>query len=149
MALKVLKYLRDLVRFQSAKLENYLIRVLQINESEQQYLRDYIIPVGGLKRSVDNRLEAKNMQPFIRWDAFCTLINENLITKDEKGKHPVHIISDRLYDTDDPIEGITKLDPLLHVPISDYTNTQNNSIIDFSCDANVCILPVQFETNPL
>ena len=143
----VKNFLRDLVKFQSANLENYLIKVLQIQNKEE--LRNYIIPVGGRKEKADGGLEYKNPQPFIRWDAFCTLINENLITKDEKGKHPVHIISDRLYDTDDPIEGITKLDPLLHVPIGDYTNTQNNTIIDFSCDANVCILPVQFETNPL
>jgi len=140
-------FLRDLVKFQSVNLENYLINVLQIRNKEE--LRNYIIPVGGRKKKADGGLEYKNPQPFIRWDAFCTLINENLITKDEKGKHPVHIISDRLYDTDDPIEGITKLDPLLHVPIGNYTNTQNNTIIDFSCDANVCILPVQFETNPL
>ena len=145
----VKNFLRDLVKFQSANLENYLIKVLQIDPQNKEELKNYIIPVGGRKEKADGGLEYKNPQPFIRWDAFCALINENLITKDEKGKHPIHIISDRLYDTDEPIEGITKLDPLLHVPISDYTNTQNNTIIDFSCDANVCILPVQFETNPL
>lgn len=145
----VKNFLRDLVKFQSANLENYLLKVLQIDPQKKGDLRNYIIPVGGRKEKADGGLEYKNPQPFIRWDAFCALINENLITKDEKGKHPIHIVADRLYDTDDPIEGITKLDPLLHVPISDYTNSQNNTIIDFSCDANVCILPVQFETNPL
>lgn len=142
-------FLRDLVRFQSANLENYLLNVLSIAPKNKKELRNYIIPVGGRKQSASGGLEYKNPQPFIRWDAFCALINENLITKDEKGKHPVHIVSDRLYDTDIPEKGVTKLDPLLHVPIGDYTNSQENSIIDFSCDANVCILPVQFETNPL
>ena len=142
-------YLRDLVRFQSATLEEYLIKVLEIkNKSE---LRNYIIPIGGREKSVPGETgrQFKNTQPYIRWDAFCTIINENLISKDEKTDNPINLISDRLYDTDSPIEGITKLDPLLFTPISEYSNTKENSLLDFSCDANVCILPLQFETNTL
>ena len=147
-------YLKDLVRFQSANLEEYLIKILELNDKAD--LRNYIIPIGGNTYSytpsgqkISSATTSYNTQPYIRWDAFCALINEHLIPKDENILNPIKIVSDRLYDTDSPIENISKLDPLLFVPISEYVNTQNNPLLDFSCDPNICILPLQFETNPL
>ncbi len=126
-------YLGDLVRYQATSLGQYLINTLQLQDPGD--ILNYIVPVGG-----------KNNQSFIRWDAFCTLINENLITKDEKANTPVFITSDRVYDLGD---NTARLDPLLFTAISDYTDSNQNNLIDYSCDVNVCILPLQFETNTL
>ena len=127
------QYLKDLVRYQATSLGQYLETTLQLQDPSD--ILNYIIPVGG-----------KNNQSFIRWDAFCTLINENLITKDEKANTPVFLTSDRVYDSGD---NTAKMDPLLFSAISDYTDSNQNNLIDYSCDVNVCILPLQFETNTL
>lgn len=143
------EYLRDLVRYQSTTLERYLRKTLQIPEGDS--LNNYIIPIGGKQAYVTGDAEAnknrlRNTQSYIRWDALCVLINENLITKDEKALTPVTLVSDRIYDEG---EGFAKVDPLLYVPISDYKKAPTNSLLDFSCDSNVCILPVQLATNTL
>jgi len=140
-------YLKDLVRYQSTNLEEYLLKTLQLPSNND--LLNYIIPIGGqsaYKYKDNNNNRKRSTQSYIRWDALCILINENLITKDAKANNPIYVVSDRVYDKG---EGFAKLDPLLYTPISDYTSTPNNSLLDFSCDANICILPVQFETNTL
>ena len=129
-------FLRDLVRYQSATLEKYLIKVLGLKNAEE--LRNYIIPVN----DSNIKILAKNTQPYIRWDALVALINENLITKDAKGDNPVQLITDRIYSQGNKT---SKLDPLLFTGISDFTNTSQNNIFDYSCDSNICILPLQFE----
>lgn len=137
-------YLRDLVRYQATSLEQYITNVLGIPKED---VRDYIIPAGSEAKSSKPGGKGRSEQPFIRWDVLCTLINENLITKDAKALNPVKIVSDRIYNTG---EGRTlKVDPLLFCPISDFTNPSENALLDYSCDANVCILPMQFETNVL
>ncbi len=141
------KYLKDLVLFQSTNLEQYLLKTLQLSNNNS--LLDYIIPIGGSekwKKSTDEPNLKRNTQSYIRWDALCVLINENLITKDEKSQNPITVVSDRIYDEG---EGFSKLDPLLFAPITDYKSSPTNELLDFSCDANTCILPLQFETNTL
>ena len=143
-------FLRDLMRYQSTTIEDFLITNLGL--SSKGDLVNYIIPItqDEPKYSTDNfkgKVNYLNTQPFIRWDALCILINENLITKDSKAQTPVKIVTDRIYDTGG---GKTlKVDPLLFCPISDYTKSGENELLDYSCDANVCILPMQFETNVL
>ena len=137
-------YLRDLVKYQATSLEQYITNVLGIPKED---VKDYIIPAGSEAKSRNPGGKGRSEQPFIRWDVLCTLINENLITKDAKALNPVKIVSDRIYNTG---EGRTlKVDPLLFCPISDFTNPKENALLDYSCDANVCILPMQFETNVL
>jgi len=140
-------YLKDLVKYQSTSLEEYLLKTLQLSNNDK--LLNYIIPIGGSekwKKRTDEGNRKRNTQPYIRWDALCVLINENLITKDEKSQNPITIVSDRIYDEGG---GFSKLDPLLYVPITDYISSPTNNLLDFSCDSNVCILPLQFETNTL
>ena len=146
-AIDTRKYLKDLVIFQSTSLEEYLLKTLQLSTNDK--LLNYIIPIGGSekwKKRTDEANRKRNTQPYIRWDALCILINENLITKDEKSQNPIAIVSDRIYDEGG---GFSKLDPLLHAPITDYISSPTNNLLDFSCDSNVCILPLQFETNTL
>ena len=140
-------FLKDLVKFQSTSLEKYLQKTLQLSTNNK--LLNYIIPIGGSgkwTKRTDEEGRKRNTQPYIRWDALCVLINENLITKDEKSQNPITIVSDRIYDEGG---GFSKLDPLLYVPITDYISSPTNNLLDFSCDSNVCILPLQFETNTL
>lgn len=134
------RYLTDLLKYQSADLEQFLIKKLQLQSAEE--LRNYIIPIGGAEK--DNAFIAKNEQPYIRWDALCILINENLITKDAKNLHPVQLVADRVYDVGN---GTSEIDPLLFTPITDYTKTPTNNLLDFSCDPNTCILPLQIQIN--
>ena len=128
---EVINYLTRLAQYQSNSFEFSLMRKLQIGKSPQSSyrLRDYIIPRGDQLK-----------QAYIRWDALVCLFNEFLIPRTDKGQ-PLFIVADRLYDVDGTI---TKIDPLLYSPISNYTKVGENSIYDFSCDANVCILPHQF-----
>ena len=137
-------FLRDLVRYQATSLEQYITNVLGISKED---VRNYIIPAGSEAKSYNPGGKDRSEQPFIRWDVLCTLINENLITKDAKALNPVKIVSDRVYNTGE--ERTVKIDPLLLCPISDFTSTSENQLLDYSCDANVCILPMQFETNVL
>ena len=140
-------YLKSLARYQSTSLERYLLNTLQLTVNSE--LLNYIIPIGGkapYKPGEDNKDRARSTQCYIRWDALCVLINENLITKDEKANNPIKIVADRIYDNGDRT---SKLDPLLLTPISDYTKVPTNNLLDFSCDSNICILPLQFETNTL
>jgi hypothetical protein len=132
------RYLTDLLQYQSADLEQFLIKKLQLQSAEE--LRNYIIPIGG----AEDFFTVKNEQPYIRWDALCILINENLITKDAKNLHPVQLVADRVYDVGD---GTSEIDPLLFTPITDYTKTPTNNLLDFSCDPNTCILPLQMQIN--
>jgi len=133
-------YLKDLIKYQSVNLQQYLTKVLEIPYNDS--LNNYIIPYGGKQNASINY----NTQPYIRWDALCTLINENLIPKDAKATNPISLVTDRIYDEG---EGFAKLDPLLYAPITDYKTSPTNNLLDFSCDSNVCILPLQFETNTL
>ncbi len=121
-------YLRALAEYQSANFSHLMRGKLSLPSEEA--LRNYIIPRGD-----------KLSQCYIRWDALCVLLTSYLIPSTPKGP-PIHIVSDRVYDTGN--SGISKIDPLLYVPIAKYTNTTSNTIYDFSCDANICILPHQF-----
>jgi hypothetical protein len=141
-ALGYKKFAQDLVRFNASNIETFLLNSLQLKSSAE--LRNYLIPAQTAKVSGNTRYGQN--QTFIRWDAFCTLINENLITKDSKGFNPVQIISDRIYDNGD---NTARIDPLLFTAISDFTDSNQNNLLDYSCDANTCILPLQFETNLL
>ena len=155
-------YLRDLLRFQAETVQASLLKKLSLNSPEE--LRNYLIPRGGfqtdkagkIKKSTATKgvwvapiglnnnyyAQLRNDQPYIRWDAFCILINDALIPSNEKRKNPINIISDRIYDLDN---NQSRLDPLTFAPITEYNaKTKTNSIIDFSTDANVCILPLQF-----
>ena len=142
-------FLRNILEFQSANLEEFLIKKLQLSDAND--LRNYIIPVGApyeaqaTEQDEGERTE-RNEQPYIRWDALCALINETLITKDSKALNPVMLVSDRIYDEGNKS---SRLDPLLYIPVSDFKNFEANSLLDYSCDANTCILPLQFETNTL
>lgn len=128
---EVTNYLTRLAQYQSNSFEFSLMRKLQLGKAPQSSnrLRDYIIPRGDQLK-----------QAYIRWDALVCLFNEFLIPRTDKGQ-PFFIVADRLYDVDGTI---AKIDPLLYAPISNYTKVGENSIYDFSCDANVCILPHQF-----
>ena len=126
-----INYLTRLAQYQSNSFERLLMRKLSLEKPSQ--LRDYVIPRG------DNLKQA-----YIRWDALVCLFNEFLIPQSDKGKS-FFITTDRIYDTDN---NNSKLDPLLYCPISNYNKIGENNIYDFSCDANVCILPHQFGEVP-
>ena len=145
---------RDILRFQAASIQEVLIKKLSLESSEN--LRNYIIPRGGFKKTPgkgefstgyntitigydkDKRL---NDQPFIRWDALCVLINTALIPVDEDAIPPITILADKFYDVDD---NKSILKTLNYVPITEYDEVNNNyNTIDFSADANTCILPHQ------
>ena len=122
-----ISYLTRLAQYQSNSFEYLLKRKLSLLNASQ--LRDYIIPRGD-----------KLKQAYIRWDALVCLFNEYLIPRSDKGQ-PIFIVADRIYDIHDQV---SKVDPLLYAPISNYSKVGENVIYDFSCDANVCILPHQF-----
>lgn len=109
------------------------------------------IEVAGNRR----RFVKKNDQSFIRWDAFVVLINEALVTTNEKDEKPVYLVCDKIIDLDN---NISRYDPLKYNEIiittpeglgnvfgADEPGVER--ILDFSCDPNVCILPHQFEEN--
>ena len=123
----MISYLTRLAQFQSNSFERLLVRKLSLQNSNN--LRNYVIPRG-------DRIK----QAYIRWDALTCLFNEYLIPRSEKGQS-IFIVTDRAYDIG---EKTSKIDPLLYTPISNYTQTQENTIFDFSCDANICLLPHQF-----
>ena len=132
------EFLRNLVTFQSADFETFLLNLLNLKTKGE--LKDYIIPTtsstsGGKEEGID--------QAYIRWDTLAVLINAYLIPKTEKGLPPVNVVTDRIYTID---KDTSKLDPLLFCPIVSYvSDSEDNSLLDFSCDANTCILPLQFD----
>ena len=138
-------FLRNLLTFQSADFESLLFKKFGMDSKTE--IKDYLIPIGkDTVRTVDGEyVYGVSNQPYIRWDALSILINDYLIPKNEKGINPLKIATDRLYDIDKDICG---LDPLLFCPITSYqSSTEDNMLLDFSCDANVCILPLQFDQN--
>ena len=75
------------MRYQSTTIEDFLITNLGLSSKED--LVNYIIPItqDEPKYSTDNfkgKVNYLNTQPFIRWDALCILINENLPSKISK-----------------------------------------------------------------
>ena len=132
------KYLLDLLRFQSANIDIFIKKVLKISSDEE--LQDYII-FRGHKGTEGYKRVNEVQQSYIRWDALSILFNESLIPKDAKASTPFSIITDRIYYKS---KDEKRFDPLLFCGITAYDNIQSNEIFDFSCDANVCILPNQF-----
>ena len=60
-------------------IEKYLQKTLQLSTNDK--LLNYIIPIGGSgkwTKRTDEEGRKRNTQPYIRWDALCVLINENL-----------------------------------------------------------------------
>tara|TARA_R110002012_G_scaffold81624_4_gene206550 strand:- start:1711 stop:5283 length:3573 start_codon:yes stop_codon:yes gene_type:complete len=156
------RYLRDLLQFQAQTVQTNLFKKLSVDTPEE--LRNFIIPRGGfatdstgkIKESTESNgvwiepigssndyyAELRNDQPFIRWDALCVLINDALITTNENSKTPLNVVPDRIYDVDN---NISNYEVLKYAPITEYNEeTEENNTIDFSTDANVCILPNQF-----
>ena len=139
------KYLLDLLRFQSANIDIFIKKLLKISSDEE--LQDYIIFRG--HRNVQSssqsgrayNAENEVQQAYIRWDALTILFNESLIPKDAKASTPFSIITDRIYYKS---KDEKRFDPLLYCGITSYDSVQTNQLFDFSCDANVCILPNQF-----
>jgi len=146
---------RNLLTFQSADFESLLFKKFNIDSKEE--LKNYIIPTSqtgnkvktatsptGRQYAVNEYLEGIK-QAYIRWDALAALINDYLIPKSSKGLPPLKVVTDRVYDIN---KNTSKLDPLLFCPIVSYeSSTEDNMLLDFSCDANVCILPLQFDQN--
>lgn len=137
------KYIADLLTYQSTGIEPFLLKKLGLELSKPEELKNYIIP-RGLSEAVTDAISA-NAQGYIRWDALCTLINEVLIPKDDNKTplNPVSIVTDRVYSEGN---GKLRLDPLLFAPITDYISDDANNLLDFSCDPNICILPLQFKS---
>ena len=135
-------YLLDLLRFQSANIDLFVKKLLKTPTDEE--LKNYIIFKGNTKISKESGRYAKRnevQQSYIRWDALTILINESLIPKDQKASTPFSIITDRIYYKS---KNEKRFDPLLYCGITAYDRAQSNEIFDFSCDANICILPNQF-----
>ena len=136
-------YLLDLLRFQSANVNIQLKKLLKLKDDKE--LKDYIIYRGhrSVNRKQKNNAYYENdvQQAYIRWDALSILFNESLIPKDSKASTPFSIITDRIYYQD---KDNLRFDPLLYCGITAYDSIQTNQIFDFSCDANICILPNQF-----
>ena len=92
-------YLKNLIVFQSADFESFLIKKFGLNTRDE--LRDYIIPTtrASVEASDANALvQSFGMdQAFIRWDALVILINEALVPKTEKALAPFSIVTDRIY----------------------------------------------------
>ena len=148
-------FLKNLLAFQSADFESLLLKKFNLDSKEE--LKNYIIPTSqtGIKATTQTsptgRQYATNEyfegieQAYIRWDTLASLINDYLIPKSSKGLPPVKVVTDRVYNID---KSTSKLDPLLFCPIVSYeSSTEDNMLLDFSCDANVCILPLQFDQN--
>ena len=131
------KYLLDLLRFQSANIDIFIKKVLKVDD---ETLKDYII-FRGHKGKEGFKIVNEVQQSYIRWDALSILFNESLIPKDAKASTPFSIITDRIYYKS---KDEKRFDPLLFCGITAYDKIQSNEIFDFSCDANVCILPNQF-----
>jgi hypothetical protein len=127
---------------------------VKLNVATDEELDNFIIPRIGFTQRVTYRNTIKDgatyqegenvygsVQSYIRWDALCILINSSLIPKDEKGYNPVVLLADRIKK---PSQKTPEIEPLLYVPITDFITDGPSNIIDFSCDANICILPHQF-----
>ena len=150
-------FIRNLVTFQSADFESLLLKKFKLESKEE--LKNYIIPTtstgmvatgthvskkSGTSTTTYSYLEGID-QAYIRWDALASLINDYLIPRNEKGTIPLKITTDRIYSF---TKDASKLDPLLFCPIVSYENSEgDNTLLDFSCDSNVCILPLQFDQN--
>jgi hypothetical protein len=82
-----------------------------------------------------------NDESYIRWDALVVLLNESLMTTNEKGEKPVYIVCDKIVDLDNKK---SRYDVLKYVPVSGYEEKDGKRYVyDFSCDPNICILPNQ------
>ena len=147
-------YFSDLLKAEAVDIKEDL--KLKLNLASDEELNNFIIPRSGLIETKYAHTSTKDgattmassgesvygsTQSYIRWDALCILINDSLIPKDEKRLNPVVIVTDRIKK---PTQGTPQLDPLLYVPITDYLEGGPSNIVDFSCDANICILPHQF-----
>ena len=135
-------YLLDLLRFQSANIDLFIKNLLKTPTDDE--LKNYIIFRGNTKISRESGTYKRRnevQQSYIRWDALTILINESLIPKDQKASTPFSIITDRIYYKN---KNEKRFDPLLYCGITAYDKAQSNEIFDFSCDANICILPNQF-----
>ncbi len=133
-------YLKNLIVFQSSDFETYMLQKFGLNTRDD--LKNYIIPT--TRASEEEEIDGMD-QAYIRWDALASLINDYLIPKTEKGTPALNVVCDRIYHIKN---NNSKLDPLLYCPIASYESDNNdNNIMDFSCDANVCILPIQFDAN--
>lgn len=136
-------FLVDLIRFESTSIYEILHKKLQIPKED---LRNFFIAKSRDGSGSVTRIEKTTSETYIRWDALCVMINNTLIPKDEKGFNPISIMADRIYDKDSTT---SIYEPLLYAPITAFddleSSTSDISITDFSCDANVCILPHQFE----
>ena len=142
---KVQSFLRNLIAFQSSDFESLLLTKFGL--SNQSQLKNYIIPIGTdtSERVDDELIYSTTNEAYIRWDALAALINDYLIPKSSKGLPPLKVVTDRVYNIN---KNTSKLDPLLFCPIVSYqSSTEDNMLLDFSCDANVCILPIQFDQN--
>jgi hypothetical protein len=111
-------------------------------------------------KGLDERYIRKNDQSFIRWDALVLLINEALVTTNEKGEKPVYLVCDKIVDLGnktsryDPLKynQIIVTDPRPVEATSDEAvrraaGVSGKVVVDFSCDPNICILPHQFDEN--
>ena len=148
------QFFKNLLAYQASDFENLLLEKLQLKEDPTK-LQNYIIPTRliGFESATDDE-DSKLVylkQTYIRWDALSMLLNDYLIPKSENGEVPIKIVTDRVYDMGNNINNNEKthkrLDPLLFCPITSYQTDNDNNLLDFSCDANVCILPLQFEQN--
>lgn len=128
----------SLLTFQSSDFEEVLINRFA---GDRENILNYIIPPS--KPGYTNVQFGGMKQSYIRWDALTILINSYLIPFTEKGTPAVKVVTDRIHNTDD---GFLKMDPLLFCPITSYELDQpDNLLLDFSCDPNICILPLQFD----
>jgi hypothetical protein len=88
---------------------------------------------------IKNRGESDNSgiqssEGYIRWDAFCSLINEFVIPPNEKGGKPFFLEVSRFLTQE---YGSITIDPILYCDVTP-------DFYDVSCDPKTCILPHQF-----
>lgn len=138
-------YLKDLIKYQAATIGETLKKKLKLNTTPE--LKNFIIPKAGKINPEAFATQYGCDQPYIRWDALCILINDGLIPKDETNVTPVNVVADRIYDTGDENQRY-RLDPLQMAKSYDILGGKPFGKfleMDFSCDPNVCILPLQFK----
>ena len=98
--------------------------------------------------------EAFVANAFIRWDAFCHLLNKHCIPKNPKDGRPIFAMSCvQLINEDLPLNESNRrqgkhISPILMAkvdnPLKDLVNTQNREkILDSSLDPTICLLPSQ------
>lgn len=91
---------------------------------------------------------------FIRWDAFCHILNKHNIPKNPKDGKPiftmscVQLINEDLPIDDSNIRQGKHISPVLMAkvdnPLKDLVNVQNNEkLLDSSLDPTICLLPTQ------